>query len=248
MSGEIDLATVQACEERLVNVWPALQTLLMGDWVVRLADGYSGRANSASAIRPGADLDAAALAHLETLYRNVGLPPAIRVTPLCVPDLARRLAGAGWRPVVTSIGMVAAARDWRHHASVESTARPDPGWIGGVSDWQDERKRNGAHLAAILGQLRLPAAFATLRADGEAAGYGMSVVDREMAEIGSILMGPAHRGRGLGRALVETLLHWAVSQGAVRVFLQVEESNAVAIALYRALGFAEVYRYTEYRL
>ena len=243
-----DLATVQACEERLVNVWPALQTILMGEWVLRFAQGYSGRANSASAIRIGADLCGADLDHVVRLYRAEGLAPAIRVTPLSPPDLGARLLATGWRPVVTSIGMVAPAGMWRAHPAVSIQSQAGTAWVQGVSRWQEARKRNPDHLAAILKQLRLPSAFATVAGQGQEAGYGMSVVDRGMAEIGSIMLAPDQRGRGLGRALVETLLCWAVQHGAGRVFLQVEENNVVAIGLYRSLGFQEVYRYTEYRL
>lgn len=241
-------ALIQACEERLVNCWPAVQTLVLGDWVLRFANGYSGRANSASALRPGADLAADDLAHLCALYRAAGLSPAIRVTPLSPAGLGARLVAAGWQPVVTSIGMVAHARDWKPDVRVTLDVAPSVAWISGVSQWQDLRKRNGDHLAAIVRLVRLPAAFATLHADGRPVGYGMSVLDRGMAEIGSVVLGPLDRGKGLGRALVETLLDWAARNGAGRVFLQVEENNAVAIRLYRALGFEEVYRYTEYRL
>jgi ribosomal protein S18 acetylase RimI-like enzyme len=244
-----DIATIQACEERLVNVWPALQTMLMGDWVLRFAQGYSGRANSASAIRAGADLSPNDLDHLVRLYREAGLAPAIRVTPLCRSDLAQRLTRAGWRPIVTSVGMVAPADpDWWPAASVRLESTPAPEWIAGVTRWQEARKSNAAAFAAILGQIRSPAAFARVEADGVPAGYGMSVCDRDMAEIGSILLGPEFRGKGYGRALVESLIAWARETGAARVFLQVEENNAVAIGLYRSLGFEEVYRYTEYRL
>ncbi len=47
---------VAACERRIVNAWPAPTTLIIGDWVVRMANGYSGRANSASPLSAGADL------------------------------------------------------------------------------------------------------------------------------------------------------------------------------------------------
>jgi len=51
------------------------------------------------------------------------------------------------------------------------------------------------------------------------------------------------RGRGLGRILVQTLMGWAHAEGAQQAYLQVEETNRGALALYRSLGFAELYRY-----
>jgi ribosomal-protein-alanine N-acetyltransferase len=45
------------------------------------------------------------------------------------------------------------------------------------------------------------------------------------------------RRRGLGRALVEQLLRYAVEAGLQRVILEVRCSNVSALNLYRSLGF-----------
>jgi len=45
--------------------------------VLRFANGYSGRANSATPLAYGAELDGSALDMLEELYRADGLPPAL---------------------------------------------------------------------------------------------------------------------------------------------------------------------------
>src|SRR5215469_4733451 len=47
---------------------------------------------------------------------------------------------------------------------------------------------------------------------------------------------PARR-RGIGIALVESIVGWAQSRGAARLVLWVTVSNEVAIALYRRCGF-----------
>jgi len=48
---------------------------------------------------------------------------------------------------------------------------------------------------------------------------------------------PARRGTGLGEALVQAVLDWALAQGVRRVELDVVETNAPAIALYARCGF-----------
>ncbi|MDA8254875.1 MAG: GNAT family N-acetyltransferase [Betaproteobacteria bacterium] len=45
------------------------------------------------------------------------------------------------------------------------------------------------------------------------------------------------RGRGLGRALLDAVLAWARSQGAVRAQLLVDLDNAPALAFYDRLGW-----------
>jgi len=49
----------------------------------------------------------------------------------------------------------------------------------------------------------------------------------------------AARRRGIGRALVEHLLRYAVEVQIRRVILEVRASNAAALGLYRSLGFQE---------
>jgi ribosomal protein S18 acetylase RimI-like enzyme len=43
--------------------------------------------------------------------------------------------------------------------------------------------------------------------------------------------------------VVTAALRWARHRGAETAWLQVESANIAAVALYKGLGFAEVYRY-----
>lgn len=246
MAEAVDLAVVRACEERLVNLWPAVDTLLMEGWAVRFAHGYSGRANSASAVVPDAQMDAAMLDAIERLYREAGLKPTVRVTPLADAAVAPLLAARGYRFKDRSRMMTLPLDGWRGR-------RPDPrvriepaparAWLDGVSIRQEASKRSPDHLFAIVGRIRLPAAFATLNVDGAPAGFGMAATDRGYAEVGSIMVDAARRGGGVGRATVEALLGWAADGGAATAYLQVDETNAPALRLYGRLGFADLCGY-----
>jgi ribosomal protein S18 acetylase RimI-like enzyme len=57
------------------------------------------------------------------------------------------------------------------------------------------------------------------------------------AELLRIAVDPAHRGRGLGRLLLETCQRDLDAEGLVHLFLEVRVSNAAAIQLYRACGW-----------
>lgn len=48
---------------------------------------------------------------------------------------------------------------------------------------------------------------------------------------------PEHRGRGLGRELVDAITAWARELGARRLLLGVTETNGGAAAMYHACGF-----------
>ncbi len=246
-----DIDVVRATEERLVNVWPAVATLVMDGWVVRFANGYSGRANSASAIIQGARLDAQLLDHIERLYRQAGLPPQVRVTPVCDTSVEPMLSAGGYRVKDQSrIMTLDLARYGGHRpdARVRIERRPGDDWLRGVASHQTTDKQNVGHLSAIVGSIRVPAAFAILDINGEPAGFGMCAVDRGYAEIGSVIVAPQLRGTGVGRATVDALLAWAAREGAATAFLQVDATNAVAISLYRSQGFRDLAGYKTMRL
>lgn len=59
------------------------------------------------------------------------------------------------------------------------------------------------------------------------------------AEILNLAVGVDWRRQGIGRRLMQTALEGAITSGARRVFLEVRESNAGALAFYAQLGFAQ---------
>ena len=71
-------------------------------------------------------------------------------------------------------------------------------------------------------------------------------------EILTVAVSRAHRRQGLGWQLMDAVLRELHAQRAEALFLEVDETNAPAIALYRRLGFRQVgqrpnyYRSTEH--
>jgi [ribosomal protein S18]-alanine N-acetyltransferase len=57
---------------------------------------------------------------------------------------------------------------------------------------------------------------------------------------------PAHRRRGIARALLTAALTQGRSQNVFVVWLEVRPSNAAALALYHSFGFKEVGRRPRY--
>ena len=61
-------------------------------------------------------------------------------------------------------------------------------------------------------------------------------------EIENVVVAPGHRRRGVGVAMIGSLLEEARRSGTALVQLEVRESNAAARRLYQTLGFKEVGR------
>jgi [ribosomal protein S18]-alanine N-acetyltransferase len=77
-------------------------------------------------------------------------------------------------------------------------------------------------------------------------GFILSRMAAGEAEILSIAIAPRQRGRGLARPLLDLHLRRLAGLGTRAVFLEVDESNAPARALYRRAGFRDVGRRQSY--
>ena len=81
---------------------------------------------------------------------------------------------------------------------------------------------------------------------GKLAGFIMTRQAADEAEILSVAVTNARRGRGLARQLLTLHLRRLAGLGARTVFLEVDEHNRPAIRLYDRAGFREVGRRPNY--
>ncbi len=104
----------------------------------------------------------------------------------------------------------------------------------------DPRFGEAWNRSQCLGILGMPGVWLTLaRIDGAVAGFALARVILDEAELLLLATAPQHRRKGVGSALLRSVLAETRSRGGVRVHLEVRAGNA-AIALYRASGFAQV--------
>jgi ribosomal-protein-alanine N-acetyltransferase len=80
----------------------------------------------------------------------------------------------------------------------------------------------------------------------ELAGFIMSRRAADEAEILSVAVATARRGRGLAGRLLALHLRKLAGFGVRRVFLEVDEDNVAARRLYRRAGFREIGRRAGY--
>lgn len=82
--------------------------------------------------------------------------------------------------------------------------------------------------------------FLVAEEDGEIIGYIGSYYCHPEGYITNVAVSPDMRRRGIGRALIETLIARGRSLSLSFWTLEVRESNEGAISLYSALGFEKV--------
>ena len=85
-----------------------------------------------------------------------------------------------------------------------------------------------------------------LTVDGVTAGIAAVMHVLDESELLEIAVQPAMQGRGYGKALLAQAIALARRNGAVRMFLEVRESNARARKMYTSFGFEETGRRKNY--
>ncbi len=79
-------------------------------------------------------------------------------------------------------------------------------------------------------------------ATGRLRGFALSRLAADEAEVLTIAVDPALRGRGVGAGLLREHLARSALSMARAIFLEVDPDNVAAIALYRRFGFRDVGR------
>jgi len=127
-------------------------------------------------------------------------------------------------------------RDMLHHAYYWKERKPDAG-PGPVQLYVKAWGREGdTAVIAVVDGFPVGAAWYRLFPAGH-PGYGF--VDEHTPEL-AVAVVPGARGRGVGSALLQTLLERARDAGFGALSLSVDLYNAAAIALYERHGFAPV--------
>jgi len=231
--------------------WPGLEQEHLGGWVLRAANGFTGRANSALPLTdPGVPTEAA-IAHVVDFYDARGLHPRFQVpTPLALP-LDERLEALGWT-VLDPVDVMTAdvERVLTGTAPIPDVPpllvdpAPDAGWLDAY------HYRGGAlpaHAVAVITAGAGPA-FASVRDDtGSVLAIARAAVSQGWAGITAVEVAEHARRRGLGTHVMRELVAWAGRQGARHAYLQVARENTPALGLYGRMGFFAHHGY-HYRL
>jgi GNAT superfamily N-acetyltransferase len=229
--------------------WPAPVQARLGGWILRAAQNWTGRANSALAVGdPDRPLEAAIDA-VVNWYADHGQPPLINAPmPLAAPVNAA-LDERGWtaRPLtlmqtapLTAILQATPART--DLPPVELPDSPADDWYAMVAEHKGTLPEAAARVLTGVPT----AVFAQVRdADGDLLAVARGAVTGPDRWLGLALLqtAPAARRQGLAGHVTRALARWAQQHGATRAYLQVEERNTPAVTLYGRLGFTTHHTY-----
>lgn len=231
------------------GTWQATEQARLGNWLLRAAEGFTGRANSALAVGdPGLPL-ADAVDEVGRWYQSRGLPAMIAVPfPVGDPEsseLDQLLIERGWplRSVAATVmtaaaGVVAQSADGTT-VVVDVDPEPDDGWMSLYH-------YRGQELPPIARTLLLSApwqAFGSVREGGQTIAVARVAAAGGWAGFTAVEVSPQHRRRGLARAITARLAAHAATRAPEGLYLQVEDTNEAGRALYYRTGFTDHHSY-----
>jgi GNAT superfamily N-acetyltransferase len=241
--GRLVEPTDRDLEEIAALGWRAIDEDRLGGWLLRAAEGWTGRANSVLPLRdPGLPLDDA-LAHVTEWYTARGLPPRFQVPVPFARRLDRELESRGWSSYAPVLVMTARVADAIARAPERTDLPPvrlDP---EPSEEWLAAYHYRGGALPPVARAVMLNAdrpVFASVEEGGEILAIARGAVDRGWLGITAVEVEPHARRRGLGTHVVRALLAWSQVYAA---YLQVAEENTGAASLYARMGFTTHHRY-----
>ena len=206
---------VREAESHAAVLWPGVEREPLGEWELRSVPVPDGRLlkRTNSCLAIGRPgTDFAAAERRLRRWYAERDRPAL-VQVETGSDAEADFLGAGWQPV---------------------TGGEAAFWMGSLS-----RALRASSDVAALGELDVSGPRLSVRAEGAQVHGG---IDGDWVGVHGLLVEPALRRRGLGVAVLRTLLDAAAERGALTVWLHVETDNEPAQRLYASLGLTEHHR------
>jgi ribosomal-protein-alanine N-acetyltransferase len=131
---------------------------------------------------------------------------------------------------------------------VSRAGQQDPSWMAAIHRTCFAKPWDEATMAQFLASPEVLCLVGSVADDSGGIMGGMLIARNaaEEAELLTLAVAPACRRSGLGRALLKAATKTLRESGAKQLFLEVDEGNEAALALYRSLGAQPVGRRAGY--
>ena len=245
MTNPSDIASIERAT--LDAVCPAEVHEIPG-WLLPYDPLPVGRARSAVPLAH-MPLSPAELLPIEAYYQQRDRPTVFRLPEsLISPEIGNALQAmdyVGTQAVLVQVAELAGLLRLAPPDAATLSATPSAAWAS-VYTADGFDPVDGANRVQLLSRSR-HVVYACVSEGGQALAAGTGSISQGWLSIHGMRTAPGAQGRGLASRILAGLAAHAAEQGVRRVFLQVEDDNAVAQGLYRKAGFATAWRYHYWR-
>ncbi len=126
--------------------------------------------------------------------------------------------------------------------AVRLDPEPDAGWLG-LYHYRGEPLPPIATTLLLSAPEQVFVSVVSETDGGRTVAVGRGSVGGGWAGVTAVEVDAGHRRRGLARLVLARIAGWAAERGARSTFVQVGETNEVAVRLYESAGFAHHHRY-----
>jgi N-acetylglutamate synthase len=248
---EQNLTLIRTLEELSLNAWPCLQQILDDGWVLRFAEGYTKRANSVTALYSATEDSAGDLKEkidrCAAVYSNFNLPSIFRL--IDKPQwslLDRTLSQLGYtKQDVVSVQVKSIAHNNVFRGVLDLTLEDELSteWLDHFVHATNLPFQHWNTLSMMLEMIPHKTCYGYLKDRHRFCSCGLGVLEKNYLGIFCLTTSQKQRRRGYATQLMAALTDWGRSQGATKIYLQVETANQPGMKLYNKLGFTEAYQY-----
>jgi ribosomal protein S18 acetylase RimI-like enzyme len=233
-------------EELSMNAWPSIQTLVYDGWIIRMANGYTKRANSIHPIYPSKINLEKKIRHCEGLYTAHKLPAIYKLVE-CEEHgiIDKELETLGYEPLDLTSVQVCGKIEVRetNYKGIKISAGFDNEWIRGFIECKHITAGYLETIKVMLGNITGNKIVVRKEQDNDILGCGYGVLENGYAGLFDIVVKENERGKGYGNEIVRTILSEAGRAGIKKSYLQVAYNNEAARGLYKKIGYEEHYKY-----
>ena len=237
--------SIRYIEELSFNAHPSLQTQYYDGWVLRFANGYSSRANSVNAIYPSTIDLIEKIEECEKRYFENNLSCIFKVTDENAKMLDGILDDRGYDVVTPTDVMILDMTDKQFIlGDCIITEKVTDEWLETyftLEKYTNQSTRDT--VTQICNVIQNDTLYCIIKMDGTNVACASAVIESGYVYIANVIVDEMYRGNGYGRRLCETLLAKAKEIGGHTAYLQVIQTNGIAISLYEKLGFEKMYSY-----
>jgi ribosomal protein S18 acetylase RimI-like enzyme len=233
-------------EELSMNAWPSIQTLLYDGWILRMANGYTKRANSINLLYKSTINLEEKIEYCRNLYLQNNLPAIYKLVECDEHKIIdNKLEILNYEKLdITSVQICTDFEIFDNNSNeIIINANFTNEWINGFIECNNIKSEYIETLKTMLKNTTGKKIVIAKRIDGEIIGCGYGVIENGYIGIFDIVVKGNRRGNGYGKEIVQTILSEAGKAGIKKSYLQVVNNNITAKNLYGKLGYKEKYKY-----
>ena len=233
-------------EELSMNAWPSIQTVVYDGWIIRLANGYTKRANSINPIYHSKINLEEKIQYCKKIYAKYNLPAVYKLVECDEHKIIdNKLSTLKYEIVdITSVQICNDIKILeKDYSGINMSTDFNREWINGFIECSNIKTEFTNTLKTMLENITGDKIVIYKETNNEIIGCGYGVIESEYVGLFDIIVKENKRGNGYGKEIVESLLSEARKAGIKKSYLQVVNNNEIAKRLYKGIGYSEKYKY-----